>query len=202
MSLVETLTIQVTEACRLLKPLPHFQDKDNCEDEASSDSDDENSGAVSNPDDTNGQIEFFTETFETSMPLSSHTVSSYHCDQLMSELNVRQRKFEVDRIDCIYPGTVGQKNCSSMNPAAAIDIMESEIPHQTYPQQANNNFSNFFQSNDSPSMNGCKSPTWSKEKSIDELMMHMASITPKILVRDSLHIRFFISFFYRIEDFI
>ena len=169
----------------MLKPLPHFHDRDNCEDEASSDSDDENSGAVSNPDDNDGQNVFFAENFASTMPPSNHAVRSYHCDQSMSGLIIPQRTFEIDRMDCIYSSTTAQKNGSSTNPAAAIDIMESETTNHCYSQQAYNRYNSFFQLNDSPSINDYTFATPSKAKLVDDLMTHLASISPTVLVRDT-----------------
>ena len=60
----------------MLKPLPHFHDRDNCEDEASSDSDDENSGAVSNPDDNDGQNNKFRQALSFSWRLTLTSLSA------------------------------------------------------------------------------------------------------------------------------
>jgi hypothetical protein len=164
----------------MLKPLPHFEDGDNCEDEASSDSDDEDGVA----DDNDGQLQFFAEKIETSMPQSSHTVRSYSCNQSMSELNITRRTLEVDTMDCnLSTGTVAQKNGTFTNPAAAIDIMDCETDNHCCSQQAYNKYCNFFPVHDSPLINDDKPVTSSRDKLIDDLMMYFASISPTVLVR-------------------
>jgi hypothetical protein len=192
--LVSTSTIQVTEACRMLKPLPHLEDGDNCQDEASSDSEDDNSGAVGSVDDKDDQLKFFAEKFETFMPLSSHTVRSYTCNQLRSELIIMKSTAKIDRMDCtMSTGAVAQNSASFTNPAAAIDIMECEADNQYYSQQACNKQPNFFPVNDSPSLKNYKSVTSYSDILIDDLIMYLASISPTVLVRDP-----FLSFTYRI----
>lgn len=169
----------------MLKPLPNFHDKEDCDDEASSDSDDEDIGAIGNSDRNYGQNELLSDTLGTSISQSNQTSRSHRCDQSTIESNTRQNSFQFDnKIDCIHSGAISQKYTTPMNPAAAIDIMDFDSTSHSYSQESFK-YSQFIPIIESQSTTSFQSFSTAEEKLLDDLMVHIASISPTVLVRYS-----------------
>lgn len=193
----------MTEACKLLTPLPYFHHYETCDDEESSGSEDDeirNTDSVENTNFNGPSVSSICIGTKNNRKRVMQNATSYNnsnspvlpCEEFSSESAFDKIPYQTDDVEMAYNNCLKSPTNNDYynhHSPAAIGVIEYKSFSRNEDYHTNNyNYGNFSQSSEMKIDHKSNFPT--------ELRMHLTSILSTILVRFKLDLFYFIRFYF------